>query len=376
MNRILLLFRDGGLLDTKGCLAPGVISALSELQQAGFKLAVLYPRAPAQTDRRNTRVDGANTLNTLPLSTNQLLSVLASQQVTIDHCCEFDSATTESIAGLLAPWLIQQTVSTENSIVAGGAAAATDLARHLEFKAYVPLLKLDGDQQFTGDIDSRAPESSGVQSSEVSELQTDYWTVFAAKITNQPRTAVVVRNSNETAIRVSVDLDSPERNITVSTGIGFFDHMVEQVAKHGGFSLQLVCDGDLHIDEHHTVEDCALALGQALREALGDKHGIGRYGFVLPMDEAEVRVSLDLSARPYFVFNGEFSREHVGELTTEMVPHFFKSLSDTLGASLHITMSGDNAHHQVEVIFKGVGRTLRQALRREGNELPSTKGML
>ena len=152
--------------------------------------------------------------------------------------------------------------------------------------------------------------------------------------------------------------------------------MLDQLAKHGGFSLELECKGDLHIDEHHTVEDCALAIGQVLRDALGEKRGIERYGFVLPMDECEVRVSLDLSARPSFHFNGEFSRDKVGELSTEMVPHFFKSLSDTLGASLHITLQGDNAHHQVEASFKGVARTLRQAFKRSGTDLPTTKGLL
>ena len=359
MNRLLVLLRDGALLDSEGSLVPGVISALAELQQAGCKLALVLPR-----DQINSQGNAAAASNrATPLNTGQLLSILESQKIRIDHTCEVDDPGFSTVAGQLAPWLLKQTASTEDSIVAGAPAAAVELASHLGFKAYSPVLQNDDDQPL-GD-------SAGS-----SELVKTTWPTFASNISTQPRTAVVVRNSNETAIRVAVDLDSQERNIAIHTGIGFFDHMVEQVAKHGGFSLQLDCQGDLHIDEHHTVEDCALALGQALREALGDKHGIGRYGFVLPMDEAEVQVSMDLSARPFFVFNGEFTREHVGELTTEMVPHFFKSLSDTLGASLHITMLGDNAHHQVEVIFKGVGRTLRQALRREGNELPSTKGML
>jgi imidazoleglycerol-phosphate dehydratase/histidinol-phosphatase len=152
--------------------------------------------------------------------------------------------------------------------------------------------------------------------------------------------------------------------------------MLEQIAKHGGFALELRCEGDLQIDEHHTVEDCALALGAALREALGDKHGIARYGFLLPMDEALAEITIDLSGRPYFVWEGRFERERVGELPTELVPHFFRSLAETLGASLHIRVRGENAHHMIEVCFKGVGRSLRQAIRREGVELPSTKGVL
>jgi imidazoleglycerol phosphate dehydratase HisB len=152
--------------------------------------------------------------------------------------------------------------------------------------------------------------------------------------------------------------------------------MLEQIARHAGITLELGCKGDLHIDEHHTVEDCALALGSALREALGDKHGIARYGFVLAMDEAEAQVAIDLSGRPYFVWDGRFERERIGGLPTELVPHFFRSLAETLGAAVHIRVRGDNTHHMVESCFKGVGRSLRQAIRREGSQLPSTKGVL
>jgi imidazoleglycerol-phosphate dehydratase/histidinol-phosphatase len=185
----------------------------------------------------------------------------------------------------------------------------------------------------------------------------------------------VERRTRETKIRVSVDLDSTAEP-HARTGLGFFDHMLEQIGKHGGFALAIECDGDTHIDEHHTIEDCALALGQALRQALGDKRGIGRYGFTLPMDESSATAALDLSGRPYFVFEGSFPRERVGEVPTELVPHFFRSLCETLGANLHLSVRGDNAHHMVEGCFKAVARTLRQALRREGADLPSTKGAL
>ena len=183
------------------------------------------------------------------------------------------------------------------------------------------------------------------------------------------------RKTKETDITISVDLSRTDTT-SISTGIGFFDHMLEQVAKHGGFSMQLTSTGDLHIDEHHTVEDCALALGSALREALGEKRGIGRYGFLLAMDEAEAQVALDLSGRPYFLWDGHFTREKIGELPTELVPHFFRSLAETLGAALHIQVRGENSHHMVESCFKGVGRSLRQAIRLEGSDLPSTKGRL
>jgi imidazoleglycerol-phosphate dehydratase/histidinol-phosphatase len=176
-------------------------------------------------------------------------------------------------------------------------------------------------------------------------------------------------------VMVEVDF-SCEGPTTVSTGLGFFDHMLEQLAKHGGFALTLNCRGDLHIDEHHTIEDCALALGGALRQALGDKRGIARYGFLLAMDEAEAQVAMDISGRPYFVWEGDFRRDRVGDLPTELVPHFFRSLAETLGAALHVSVRGENTHHMIESCFKGVGRSLRQAIRVEGDELPTTKGVL
>jgi imidazoleglycerol-phosphate dehydratase/histidinol-phosphatase len=185
----------------------------------------------------------------------------------------------------------------------------------------------------------------------------------------------VSRETRETRIRVRVDLDS-EAAPRARTGIGFFDHMLEQLGKHGGFALELDCEGDLAVDEHHTVEDCALALGEALRRALGDKRGIARYGFLLPMDEARAQVAIDLSGRPYAVFEGRFGRESVGGLPTELVPHFFRSLGESLGAAMHVSVTGDNAHHMIEACFKATGRALRQAIRREGDTLPSTKGVL
>jgi len=201
------------------------------------------------------------------------------------------------------------------------------------------------------------------------------WGSIARDIVDRPRRATVARKTKETDIRVTVDLDATNP-IEVTTGIGFFDHMLEQVASHGGFSLQLTCAGDLNVDEHHTVEDVALALGEAVREALGDKRGIARYGFTLPMDEARAQVAIDLSGRPFFVFEGEFGRDSVGELPTELVPHFFRSLSGSLGAAWHLSVTGDNTHHQIEACFKAAGRALRQATARTGTELPSTKGTL
>jgi histidinol-phosphate aminotransferase len=193
---------------------------------------------------------------------------------------------------------------------------------------------------------------------------------------DKKRRATVSRATNETSITASVNLDG-RGQAQVDTGIKYFDHMLEQISKHGGFDLSLQARGDLDVDEHHTVEDTALVLGECLNQALGDRVGIGRYGFLLPMDESEAKVSLDLSGRAYLVFKGEFFRESVGGLPTELVPHFFRSLSDALRATLHIEVSGENAHHMVEACFKAVGRSLRQAIKQSAGEgLPSTKGIL
>jgi histidinol-phosphate aminotransferase/imidazoleglycerol-phosphate dehydratase/histidinol-phosphatase len=195
--------------------------------------------------------------------------------------------------------------------------------------------------------------------------------------TTKNRMAKVTRNTNETKISVAVNLDqlSP---VSISTGIGFYDHMLEQIAKHGGFSLQLECDGDLEIDPHHTIEDCAIALGQALTQALGDKRGIGRYGFSLPMDEANAQALLDLSGRYFLKFDGDFPAENVGDLPCDMIEHIFRSLAENMQMNCHISVEGENAHHMVEACFKAFGRALRQAIKFDGDKeaLPSTKGML
>ncbi|AUR52536.1 histidinol-phosphate transaminase [Aquella oligotrophica] len=189
------------------------------------------------------------------------------------------------------------------------------------------------------------------------------------------RTATVIRNTNETRITVEVNLDQTSP-IQIHTGVGFFDHMLEQLAKHGGFSLKLVAEGDTHIDYHHTVEDVAIALGNALRQALGDKRGINRYGFVLPMDESCAFATIDLSGRGVLVYEAEYQTPLIGNFPVEMVEHFFLSLSDQLQAAIHLKVSGENAHHMVEGLFKACAKALNQAIKQTGDSLPSTKGLL
>ncbi len=193
------------------------------------------------------------------------------------------------------------------------------------------------------------------------------------------RIASVNRTTKETAISVSVNLDQTSP-VAIDTGVGFYDHMLDQIAKHGGIALQVECHGDLHIDPHHTIEDCAIALGQALKQALGDKSGIGRYGFTLPMDETQAGVSLDLGGRFYLQFDVNdgkgFPENHVGDLPTDMIEHIFLSIAENMNANIHIKVNGENTHHMVEACFKAFARALRQAVKREGEELPSTKGIL
>ena len=189
------------------------------------------------------------------------------------------------------------------------------------------------------------------------------------------RVGQAVRDTKETRIVCAVDLDAAGP-IRIETGVGFFDHMLEQIAAHGGFSLRLQCEGDLHTDPHHTIEDSAIALGQALKQALGERRGIARYGFVLAMDEAEAHVALDLSGRPYPVFEGRFETPYIGEYRTDLTAHVFRSLAEAMGAAVHIKVTGQDDHHKTEAAYKGFGRALRQAIRIEGDAVPSTKGVL
>ena len=191
------------------------------------------------------------------------------------------------------------------------------------------------------------------------------------------RKATIARTTSETDIKIALNLDG-SGNGTARTGIPFLDHMLTLFAKHGIFDLDVSCKGDLEIDAHHSLEDCAIAFGQALSKALADRRGIGRFGFSLPMDEAEAHVLIDLSGRPYSLFEGDFTASHIGAYPTEMTGHIFRSFADTLGAAIHVRVTGENDHHKTEACFKAFGRALRQAIQPEGagDAMPSTKGML
>ena len=203
------------------------------------------------------------------------------------------------------------------------------------------------------------------------------WDEIAEIVFAGERRATVRRTTKETDIEVRLNLDG-HGDCDIRTGLGFFDHMLEQIGKHGGMDLYIRTEGDLHVDEHHTIEDTALALGECLARALGDKRGIERYGYCLPMDDCLCRVALDFGGRPWLVWDAEFHRERIGEMPTEMFLHFFKSLSDAARMNLNIKAEGDNEHHKIEGIFKTLARSLKMAVKRDiyHYELPSSKGVL
>ncbi len=354
-ERILFIDRDGTLIEepadfqvdelAKVRLLQGVIPALLELKDHGFRFVMVSNQDGLGTD--------AFAEADFEKCQQHLLALLESQGIRFDavficpHMPDDGCECRKPRAGLLTAYLAANEIDLTASAVIGDRPTDAELAERI------------GVRSFT--IATDDPDKN--------------WRSIVTELCYSDRCARIERKTNETNISVSVNLDR-EAPIAVATGIGFYDHMLEQIAKHGGFSLRVDCAGDLEIDDHHTVEDTALCLGAALRQALGAKLGIGRYGFVVPMDESEARVSLDLSGRARFVFDGTFTSERVGEMATEMVQHFFLSLSDSLGAALHIEVSGENSHHMVEACFKAVGRALRQAIHRDGSALPSTKGVL
>ena len=222
-----------------------------------------------------------------------------------------------------------------------------------------------------------AASFAGEISDEIIVLVSDDWDQIYRFIRSDLRKAHIVRNTSETKIVVELSLDGEGRS-EIATGLGFFDHMLDQLARHGGMDLTVKVSGDLHVDEHHTVEDTAIAIGEAFLMALGDKRGIDRYAYVLPMDDALAKVAVDLGGRPWIEWEADFKREMIGEMPTEMFYHFFKSFSDAARCNLNIEATGKNEHHKIEAIFKGFAKSLKQAVRLDpdNNTLPSTKGKL
>ena len=339
----------------KLALVDGVIPALLRIQGAGFDLVMVSNQDGLGTESFPTEdFEGPQQF---------LLQLLASQGITFrdvfvdpHHGGPEAPWTRKPGIGMVAHLLKDRGVDWDRSVMVGDRSTDREFADNLGVPAYL----LPGRVEGTDDDQRRTT-----------------WSQIAHELADAPRTARVERATSETAITVEVDLDATGGS-EISTGIGFYDHMLDQLAKHGGFRLHVACEGDLHIDDHHTVEDVALAVGEAIRTALGDKRGIGRYGFTLPMDEAQATAAIDLSGRPYFAYEGSFDREAVGEFSTEMVEHFWRSFADAMRCTLHLSVTGGNTHHKIEVGFKAVARALRMGIARQGDsaELPTTKGVL
>ena len=302
-----------------------------------------------------------------------MLSVLKSEgvnwrEIIVDHTFSSDQAETRKPRLGRVQHYLQGDFDLAHSFMIGDRLTDMQFAANLGCKGI--LLGHSLDQQ----DDSL---TQGVDLSATIDLTCAHWSEIVAHLKSKPRATAVKRVTKETQIEINLDVDGSGQT-NIDTGLNFFDHMLEQLGKHGGVDLDIKVAGDLEIDEHHTIEDTALALGEAFREALGSKRGTERYGFALPMDEARAEVLLDFGGRPWLVWDVQFKREFVGDMPTEMVKHFFKSFSDTSLSNLQVTASGDNEHHIIESIFKAFARAIRRAVRRDMDnfDLPTTKGTL
>lgn len=301
---------------------------------------------------------------------NKLLQTLEGEgikfnEILIDRSLPADNAPTRKPRTGMFGQYLNGDYDLKNSFVIGDRLTDIELAYNLGAKA----IWLANPE--------RSVELTGLPFSVACVLISEDWDQIYAFLKLPPRITVVERTTKETVIKLTLNLDG-KGETEISTGLKFFDHMLEQLAKHSGCDLQLTVKGDLEVDEHHTVEDTALALGNAFRRAIGDKIGLERYGFMLPMDDSLAQAAIDFSGRPWLVWSAEFKREKIGDLPTELFYHFFKSFSDAAMCNLNIKAEGNNEHHKIEAMFKSVARAIKMAVKRDitNQSLPTTKGVL
>lgn len=278
-------------------------------------------------------------------------------------------ATRKPGTGMLLQYLNNDQYDIANSFVIGDRITDVQLAKNLGCKA----IWLNQDPTLgAGELSDAVASLQTVVA-----LETTAWKQVYEFLKLGQRVVQHTRATSETSIAVELNLDGTGK-AAIQTGVGFFDHMLDQIARHGMIDLSITANGDLHIDEHHTIEDTGIALGEAFAKALGNKLGMERYGFALPMDEAEAKVLIDFGGRPWIVWNASFSREKIGDMPTEMFFHFFKSFSDAARCNLNIECRGENEHHKIEAIFKAFAKAIKMAVKRDAasNQLPSTKGVL
>ena len=362
MKKVLFIDRDGTIIAEpedeqvdsfeKLTFLPGAISCLSKIaKETDFELVMV------------TNQDGLGT-DTFPEDTfwpvqNKMLEILKGEGVTfaeifIDRTTPSQKAPTRKPGTAMLVKFLAKGIDLNSSYVIGDRPTDVEFAKNLGCKAIFV-------------SNENIPDA---------ELRTRDWNDIYKYLKQIPRIAKVNRKTTETDILIELNLDGTGKS-SIDTGIGFFDHMLEQIARHGNMDLTIKVNGDLHIDEHHTIEDVAIALGDAVLRALGGKKGIERYSFVLPMDDCLAQVALDFGGRPWLVWDVKFKREKVGELPTELFFHFFKSFSDNAKCNLNINAEGQNEHHKIEAIFKAFAKAIRQAVRQTDNfNLPSTKGSL
>ena len=362
MKKVLFIDRDGTLV-----IEPPIDFQLDSLEKLEFYPEVFQYLAKISTELEYelvmvTNQDGLGT-ESFPEETfwpaqNKVIQAFENEgirftEILIDRSFPEDNAPTRKPRTGMLTHYVKGNYDLENSFVIGDRATDIELAQNLGAKGI-----------FIGEMNERAV------------LSTSSWKEIYRFLKNQDRTAQIIRSTSETKIAVEINLDGEGKSI-ISTGIGFFDHMLEQISKHGGIDVNIDVKGDLYVDEHHTMEDVAIALGEAFRSALGQKKSIQRYGFLLPMDDCLAQIAVDFGGRSWLVWNAEFKREMIGEMPTEMFMHFFKSFCDGAQCNLNIKAEGSNEHHKIEAIFKGFARAIRMAIAKTSDfSIPSTKGTL